>query len=81
MTLSLIWALIFHYQLQVWVDSKDKQTAKGSLLNWVREAVINVGYPYKNSIYMMGVRYIYVYHMDDACWMVCIMNDTYDGSG
>lgn len=45
MILSLIWALIFHFQLQVWVDSKDKQTAKGSLLNWVREAVIKAGYP------------------------------------
>lgn len=40
MILSLIWALIFHYQLQVWVDVRDKQTAKGSLLNWVREAVV-----------------------------------------
>jgi hypothetical protein len=45
MVLALLWALIFHYQLMVWVDSSDKQTAKGSLLNWVREAVINLGYP------------------------------------
>ncbi len=54
MILSLIWALIFHFQLQVWVDGKDKQTAKGSLLNWVRDAVLNVG---------VSSSYLFIFHI------------------